>query len=374
VGVCPDAVERWPTVTIVIVVYNRRDELREVLRRMLGESDYADHTDVVVVDNASSDGSAAMVREEFPQVRVIERSTNIGAPAWNDGFGVAEGDYVLILDDDCYLAPDGLRRAVAAAEEHGADLVSFKVVSTLDPDWVFSDHYRTGLFSFWGCAWLVRRTALEDLGGYDPEIFMWANELEFTLRLYDRGYRHLHLPEVVAQHMKGPGPPEGALDVNAYRVNARHWAYVAAKLLRPRDAAGALVALLARSVRHGLRVDPKALTAIPLTLKGFAHGLRHRRPVRSTELSRLYRGNFETFVSPWHLSRPPRELVRALPRELARLALYRERPAKVPGHPEQFFDERRDVYPNEPALLDFRDEAPAAANGAVTARVQRLRG
>jgi GT2 family glycosyltransferase len=351
-----------PSVTIVIVVYNRRDALREVLRRMLSESDYdPERVEVVVVDNASGDGSAAMVREEFPAVRLIERETNIGAPAWNDGFAVAGGDYVLILDDDCYLPPDGLRRAVEAAEEHAADLVSFRVVSTQDPAWVFSDRYRTGLFSFWGCAWLVRRRVLAELGGYDPEIFMWANELEFTIRLYDRGYRHLHLPTVVAQHMKGPGPPHGALDVSTYRVNARHWAYVAAKLLRPRDAAGALGALLARSGRHALRADPAALRAIPGTLAGFAHGLRHRSPVRNREVSRLYRMNFETFVSPWRLARPPRELVRALPREIARSVVLRERPAKVPGLPDRFYDERPDVYPSGPALLDFASEGAGGA-------------
>ena len=60
-----------------------------------------------------------MVREEFPQVRLITRESNIGAPAWNDGFAIARGDHVLILDDDCYLPPDGLRQAFAAA---GVDL------------------------------------------------------------------------------------------------------------------------------------------------------------------------------------------------------------------------------------------------------------
>ena len=106
--VSPLAESDLPSVTIVIVVYNRRDELREVLHRMLSESDYpTDRVDIVVVDNASSDGSAAMVRDEFAQVQLIARGTNIGAPAWNDGFAVARGDYVLILDDDCYLPPDG---------------------------------------------------------------------------------------------------------------------------------------------------------------------------------------------------------------------------------------------------------------------------
>ena len=355
----------WPTVTIVIVVYNRREALREALRRTLDESDYEPgRVDIVVVDNASSDGSAAMVREEFPQVRVIERATNIGAPAWNDGFAVARGDFVLIQDDDCYLPPDGLRRAVAAAEEHEADLVSFSVVSTHDPDWMFSDRYPTGLLSFWGCACLVRRSALADLGGYDPELFMWGNELELTIRLYDHGYRHLQLPEVIAQHMKAPGPPDGALDVGVYRVNTRHWAYVAGKLLRTRDALAALGALMARSIRHGLRFHPRALIGLPLTLRGFARGVRHRRPVRNAELSRLYRQNFPAFVSPGRLSRPTRELLLALPRETARLLLFHERPPPVLERRERFFAERANLYPSEAAVLDFR------GNGAHRAPVQ----
>ena len=352
-----------PSVTIVIVVYNRRDELRETLRRMLSESDYeSGRVDVIVVDNASDDGSAAMVREEFPAVHVIDRETNIGAPAWNDGFAVARGDYVLILDDDCYLPPDGLRRAVAAAEEHDAGLVSFKVVSTKDPDWVFTDRYPTGLLSFWGCAWLIRADALAELGGYDPEIFMWTNELDLTIRLYDSGYSHLHLPEVVAQHMKPPEPADGGLDVTGYRRNARNWAYVAAKLLRPRDVTAALLALMARSVRHALRQDPRAISGIPLTVAGCIHGLRHRRAVRSAELSRFYRANFHSFVNPLLLARPLRELVRELPRETVRRLTRRQAPPPAPQRREQFLADRPEAYPREAALLDF-------ASGRRSARV-----
>lgn len=314
------------SVTIVIVVYNRRDELREVLHRMTVESDH-EPVDVVVVDNASADGSAAMVREEFPAVRVIERDENIGAPAWNDGFAVAEGDYVLILDDDCYLPPDGLRRGVEAAVANDAALVSFKVVSTHDPDWVFTENYPTGLLSFWGCACLVRRDALRELGGYDSELFMWANELDLTMRLLDRGYRHLHLPEVVAQHMKRPEAPDAGFDVKGYRTNARNWAYVAGKLLRPRDALCALAALLANSARHTLRADRRAIAGIPLGLRGFAHGLRHRQRV-SGELSRYYRRNFHSFANPLRMIRPIGDLPR-------------------------FVAARPEAYPRQAAVLDF---------------------
>src|ERR671932_631933 len=119
-----------PAVTIVFLVHNRREELRTSLRQMLAEPD----VEVIVVDNASQDGSAQMVREEFPEARVIERADNIGVAGWNDGFAVARGDWVLALDDDCYLPPGGLGRAIAAADEHAADLVSFSVRSGVDAE------------------------------------------------------------------------------------------------------------------------------------------------------------------------------------------------------------------------------------------------
>lgn len=340
-----------PTVTLVFLVFNRCDELRTSLERMLSASDYdLDLVDAIVVDNASTDGSAEMVRKEFPDVHLIVRDQNIGVSGWNEGFTAAQGEWVLALDDDCYLPPDGLRRAVEAAQEHDADLVSFRVVSTHDPTAVFSDKYRTGLFMFWGCAVLVRKTVLEELEGYDPEIFVWANELEFMLRFFDRGYRHLHFPEVVAQHMK-PAPvatQKLELEERGYRINARHWGYIAAKLLAPRDAAEALVALLARDIRDGLRVDRVALKAAPDTVRGFAHGLRHRQPVQRSGLSRFYRRNFETFASPWWLSRPPGDLLRALPRELRR----GQRPQQI-GRRERYYAERERYYPEKAATLEF---------------------
>ncbi|HKP88912.1 MAG TPA: glycosyltransferase [Thermoleophilaceae bacterium] len=341
-----------PSVTIVYVVHDRRDELRTSLRMMLRESRYDGEVDAIVVDNASRDGSAEMVRDEFPEVELIRRGDNGGAPAWNEGYARARGDWVLTLDDDAYLPPDGLGRALAAAERHAADLVSFRVVSTRDPDWVFSDRYRAGLFAFWGCAWLARRSVLSELGGYDPEIFMWGNELDLTIRLYDASHRHLHLPEVEARHMKPP-PRDLAVDTRGYETNARHWAYVAAKLLRPRDAIEALVALVARVLRDGLREDRALLASLMPTLRGFAHGLRHRRPVRSRELSRCYRRNCETFASIWWLTRPPAELASSLPREVARRALRGERRPEGIGRRETYFEDRARYYPTAAAALDF---------------------
>jgi GT2 family glycosyltransferase len=350
-------VSALPTVSIVFLVYNRREELRESLHHMTRDSDYpAELVDITVVDNASQDGSSEMVREEFPEVRLITRAVNCGISGWNDGFAVATGDYVLALDDDCYLPPDGLRRAVAAAAEHEADLVSFGVISSVDPKLRFDRRYRTGLLTFWGCAVLVRRAVLEDVGYFDPEIFVWAHEVEFMLRFYDAGYRHVHVPEILAVHMKAPGPKWAqVVGSESYRINFRHLAYVAAKHLRARQAVGAFVALLFTHLRDGLRGDTNAVRAIPTSTRGFLHGLRHRSPVRNAEISRIYRLNFLSWASPWWFSRPPLLWLASLPGALVRRATGRRRPAGHRGRQREYFARAARYYPTTTATLQLGD-------------------
>jgi hypothetical protein len=173
------------------------------------------------------------------------------------------------------------------------------------------------------------------------------------LRFYDRGHRHLHLPEVSAVHMKDVSDhwTEYARSV-AYRRNARNWSYIAAKQLRARDAIGALVAVVAVRLRDGVSVDWRALRSIPGALAGFAAGLRRRAPVRP-ELSRAYRLNLESFASPWWFMRPPRELVRALPRDLARAATGRATDAQPLTDRRGYYEKRERYYPRSAATLQF---------------------
>ena len=348
-----------PSVSIVFLVYNRAAELRESLERMTRESDYpAELVDVIVVDNASQDGASDMVRAEFPDVQLITREVNCGISGWNDGFAVARGDYVLALDDDCYLPPDGLRRGIDGAREHGADLVSFGVVSSKDPALRFDHQYRTGLLTFWGCAVLMRREVLERLGGYDPEIFVWANEVEFMLRFYDAGFTHLHLPEVLAVHMKGRDYTWAeSVSLPSYRMNNRNLAYTAGKHLRGPQAAAALVALLTTHVRDGLRGSPGAIKAIPTSTRGFVHGLRHRAPVRNREISRVYRRNFLSWASPWWFSRPPLLFLASLPAAVLRRLTGRRRPADHPGRQAEFYARAARYYPAAASTLRLGEGA-----------------
>jgi GT2 family glycosyltransferase len=332
-----------PLVSAVYLAYNRKDELRESVRRLLSESGYPpDRLELIVVDNASTDGTAEMIREEFPAVTVIETGANLGAPGWNAGFRVARGDYILILDDDAYPLPGALRCAVEAAREEDAGLVSFTVISSHDESHRFNDEYRTGLLSYWGCAALVSRAALDELDGYDPNIFIWANELEFTMRLLDKGFTHVYLPDAVAVHMKEPNLARGR-QARCVRYNCRHWAYTAAKLMRPYDAVRVAASLAFWTVVETVAHDRTTITGFVPIFAGFAAGLRNRDPVRP-EVSRTYRRNFHSFDWPWRYWRSPAERWRAW-RGVEDADVQRRH------HFAEYFGERRAFYPEGRASL-----------------------
>jgi GT2 family glycosyltransferase len=298
----------WPLITVAIVAYNRREALSVTLRTLRERLDYpSDRLELIVVDNASEDGTPAMLAGEFPHVRCIALDRNIGAPAWNSAFAAGRGDFFLILDDDCYIEGDALRRAVRGAQEEHADLVSFQVRSSVDPGFYFTSHYVTGLLSFWGCAWLISRRGLDAVGGYDPRIFIWANELDLTLRLLDAGLRHLYLPEIVAVHMKAP--PTSPFVERSHVTNNANLAYVATKLLRPSDAVRVIARLVLLALLDAVVLSPKSFTrTLPQIFAGVRRGLPVRKPVRR-EVSAAARDNFGSFANPALFLRGPLERV-----------------------------------------------------------------
>jgi len=104
--------------TTVICNYNTRDELARVLASLQQAGGDLDH-EIIVVDNASQDGSAAMVRESFPGVKLIESGTNRWYTGGNNlGMRAAQGDYVLILNPDTLIPPGALQIWVTYLNDH----------------------------------------------------------------------------------------------------------------------------------------------------------------------------------------------------------------------------------------------------------------
>jgi hypothetical protein len=193
----------------------------ESLRRVSGEI----ASEIIVIDNASPDRSAIMIRDQFAEVDLIASDTNVGfANAVNQGLQRACGDYVFILNPDTIVPQGSLprlvkllradpRRAVAGAtltDEFGRELASvFKIPTLFREFWNFLPELKSLLLNnplaaalrrssgdplprrvsaVSGAAFLVRRTALDAVGGMDGEFFLYHEELDLCARLEAVGY------------------------------------------------------------------------------------------------------------------------------------------------------------------------------------------
>ena len=194
-----------PTVSAVMTSFNKHDDVRRNLESQRRQTVKFD--EMVVVDNASSDGTADMIREHFPEVTLIEMpNSSFGAcETFNIGFEAATSDYVAILDDDVELPPEWVEKTLAkfAAEPDTTALVSSKVVEPGMPDW-FKNHPTVNaeryMATFRGCATLARRDVLERAGYYDERFFIYGNERDLSCRILNLGYRILQFPGVEVKH------------------------------------------------------------------------------------------------------------------------------------------------------------------------------
>lgn len=175
--------------SFVIVNYNRKDELLTTISKtkelIKGRSDF----EIVVVDNASVDGSADAVKETFPEVVLIRKPENIGAPAWNEGFEKAKADYFIIIDDDSHVV-SGLEDALDYLDRHQkVGILALNVTSGpyTSQDWEWKDNQ--DLIGFIGCGAILRKETYHKIGGYADWIFLYVNEWDLGLRAIEAGYQ-----------------------------------------------------------------------------------------------------------------------------------------------------------------------------------------
>jgi GT2 family glycosyltransferase len=231
-------------ITVVVVSRNRREELLRTLPRH--------EAPVVLVDNASTDGSAGAVRAALPRVRVIELPRNLGAVARNLGVLTAATPYVAFADDDSWWAPGALARAVAVLDAHPrVGLIAGRVLvgerQRLDPLSAamaaaplgcHPDGAGPDVLGFAACGAVVRRSAFLRVGGFDPVVRFPGEEERVALDLADHGwllsYRHdlvVHhhpSPRRDAPHRRRRGVVRNLLLTACMR---RPWPVVAAKLV-----------------------------------------------------------------------------------------------------------------------------------------------
>jgi len=226
-------------VSVVIVNWNTRDVLRDCLASVYTNTKNI-RFEVIVIDNASSDGSAEMVRGEFPHVILLMNPRNLGfATANNQGMSVANGRYVLLLNSDTILLDNAIEKTMAFADSHAqAGIVGCRVLNpdkSLQPTcfmfpsvlnmflWAtyLSKVFATSRFFgrermiWWhrddvrevdvatGCFMLVRSQAIEQVGLLDERFFMYGEETDWCCRFKKAGWRILFTPDAEIIHLGG---------------------------------------------------------------------------------------------------------------------------------------------------------------------------
>lgn len=243
-----------PELSVIIVSFNTREMTIECLRSLYADENYVSNpgsADIWVVDNNSSDGSAAAIRAAFPDVHVIENESNAGFGAANNiAMQHAEGRHFLLLNSDAFLKPGAIRAMLACAESHptaaviGPRLINrdgslqvscFRFPSPsrawLENLWIsslFSHNNVFGDYRRWahdaersvdsviGACMLVRREAFEQTGGFDEAFFMYQEETDWQKTLRERGWTVYFTPEATVTHLGGASGKDETARVNAH--------------------------------------------------------------------------------------------------------------------------------------------------------------
>lgn len=190
-------------VSVAILSCNRREDLRTTLRELTATGPV--WREIIVADNASTDGTPAMVRAEFPEVRVIETGGNLGVAGLNQAYRAARGGWVLSLDDDS--APDlgswgPLARELARGPAYAA--ITCSVRAQRGSPTLAAEPALVPYPGFHQAGGLLRRDLVERLGGFDPDLFLWGVELHLTARATLAGFRLARCDSAVVVHRATP--------------------------------------------------------------------------------------------------------------------------------------------------------------------------
>lgn len=173
--------------SFVIANFNRKNEVLLTIAKTkeLIKADLENY-EIIIVDNASTDGSADAIKSTYTDVIVIENQINTGGSARNLGFEKAKGEYLIMLDDDSNIE-FGLEEAMAFMDQNpkigvlGLNIINGPYTSTLWQDGQES-------VGFIGCGAIIRREVYKKIGGFAEWIFLYVEEWEYGLRVTDAGY------------------------------------------------------------------------------------------------------------------------------------------------------------------------------------------
>lgn len=215
-----------PKISVLVLNYNGFRFLDKCFES-LGELHYPDY-EVILVDNASNDGSVAYVRQKFPWVKLVIHEENYGfCEGYNRSIAFAEGEYLAFLNNDTRVDPNWLAELASAVQEHQADICSSKMLSLDNPEVISSrggkitpigtgydidfnsrdskgeDNKLTFVGAVGSGAMLIRKATFLEIGGFDPDYFAGVEDLDLCWRAWLKGYKVIYVANSIVYHKVG---------------------------------------------------------------------------------------------------------------------------------------------------------------------------
>jgi GT2 family glycosyltransferase len=231
-----------PSASVIVLTYNAHAFVERALSALAAQT-FVDF-ETIVVDNASSDGTADFVRERFPALQVVASPRNGGYGAGNNlGASRASGDILVFLNPDAIPEPDWLEKLLVGMRSHGRKFATSKIVLQADPERLNSAgnliHYlglsfcrglnsRESQFnsaedvsSASGAACAISRELFERIGGFDPSFFLYHDDVDLSLRALLAGEPCLYVADAVVSHdyeLSVPPLKWGWIEAHRYAV------------------------------------------------------------------------------------------------------------------------------------------------------------
>ena len=234
--------------SIIIVSYNVKFFVAQCIAS-IDESEDNLVKEIIVIDNSSEDGSAPFIETHFPHVKVIKNETNTGfSKANNQGFYIAQGEYILILNPDTLLTKNTLQICYDFLRRHSdygavgvkmidgrgnylpeskrslptiiSSLWKFTQIHTLFPQNAYFNKYYLGQLSenedhdiqvLTGAFIFSKKTLLDDLKGFDESFFMYGEDIDLCKRILDSGKKIKYLASTEIVHFKGESTKKNSL-------------------------------------------------------------------------------------------------------------------------------------------------------------------
>ncbi len=241
--------EKEPRISVVIVNYNVKEYLTQALHSLQRALQYIPH-EIIVVDNASVDGSVPYLRQHFPDITLIANKENVGfARANNQALQLCRGEYVVLINPDTVVQEDTFTKLLEFFEQQpDASAATCKIIN---PDGTFSIDCRhsipTPSIAFWkvtglsrlfpqsrlfgkynltyldpneiyqvpaisGSFMMIKRAVLEKTGFFDEQFFMYCEDIDLCHRINQNGFKIYYVPTTQIIHYKGESTRKENLD------------------------------------------------------------------------------------------------------------------------------------------------------------------